>query len=190
MAKKFKLQQDETQPETTQQPETAPEETTASESLENPATPEEFSASEPDWENVPLPEGETEQPPQTSGGIQTMPVLTPEGFLTYDVFHEGFCKAFHLGGHLSGLETLLNAPQQKTCPDATRAIYDIALDTPALHFLIKPGSIWMQRAFAIGSFVVPVSIACAHEVKARTAQGQKKPETAQEQPEGETQHAG
>lgn len=180
-AKKFKLNNTpKNLPETPPQPETmqppAPE-------LAEESQPEELAVSspsdtaqppiEPDWSNVPLPADEISA--AASGAVDmagegTAPaLLTPEGFITYDAFHDGFCKAFELGGHIGQLQTLLNAPKQPSCPDATRAVYDIAIETPALHFLIKPGSIWVQRAFAIGSFAVPVTLGCVAEIRAKAA---------------------
>lgn len=129
-------------------------------------------APEPDWSAVPLPQEEVAAAVQgldMAASSSDIPTLTPEGFISYSAFHEGFCKAFELGGHIGQLQTLLNAPKQPSCPSATQAIYEIAVDTPALHFLIKPGSIWVQRAFAIGSFAVPVALGCAAEIRAKAA---------------------
>lgn len=176
-AKKFKMNntpQNLPQPETTQplapemMEEGQPEELAVS-SVSEAAQP----SSEPDWSTVPLPADEINA--ATSSAVDLAvdgaapAMLTPEGFISYEAFHEGVCKAFELGGHIGQLQTLLSAPKQPSCPDATRAIYDIALETPALHFLIKPGSIWVQRAFAIGSFAVPVTLGCVAEIRAKAA---------------------
>lgn len=191
--KKFKLTAQDTEtpkqaPETAPPP-PAPEENPQAEDLVSSASDAPEAAAVPDWDNVPLPEAETAPEPVIStaeGGGDGMPMLTPEGFISYDAFHEGFCKACELGGHIGQLQTLLQAPKQPSCPDATRAVYDIAVETPALHFIIKPGSIWVQRAFAIGSFAVPVTLGCVAEIRIKAA---AQAETLTDIQEGEEQHA-
>lgn len=122
----------------------------------------------PDFDNAPLPDDEiTEAAPPVGEGADGK--ITPSGKITYEIFDDGFCKAFQLGGHLSGLNTLVQAAEQPARPDATRAMYDIILDTPALHFLITPSSLWMQRALAIGMFVVPVGLGVSQELAAKQA---------------------
>jgi hypothetical protein len=128
---------------------------------------------QPDWDSAPLPVEEI--PAQDAPQGVTGAITTQGGFITYEAFHDGFCAAFELGGHLGKLQTLVEAPQQKNCPDATKAIYDICVETPALHFLIKPGSIWVQRAFAIGSFIVPVGLGCVGEIRTKAGIVIKKP---------------
>jgi hypothetical protein len=180
-AKKFKLntapknltetppQPETMQPPAPQLPEESQPEASAVSSVSETAQP----PIEPDWSNVPLPADEISA--AASGAVDMVgegaapALLTPEGFISYEAFHEGFCKAFDLCGHIGQLQTLLQAPKQPSCPDATRAIYDIARETPALHFVIKPGSIWVQRAFAIGSFAVPVTLACVAEIRIKAA---------------------
>lgn len=122
----------------------------------------------PDFDNAPLPDDEIKEalPPVGEGAEGK---ITPSGMITYEIFDDGFCKAFQLGGHLSGLNTLVMAADQPARPDATRAMYDIILDTPSLHFLITPSSLWMQRALAIGMFVVPVGLGVSQELAAKRA---------------------
>ena len=130
-------------------------------------------AIEPDWDSAPLPVEEiaAQDAPQGVTGA----ITTQGGFITYEAFHGGFCSALELGGHLGQLQTLVNAPKQESCPDATKAMYDICVETPALHFLIKPGSIWVQRAFAIGSFIVPVGLGCVGEIRIKAGAVNKNP---------------
>lgn len=164
---KFKLNKDQQKPESQQQPEPLPPSENSEADLAVSST------SEPDWDNTPLPDAETAKPevaPEKHGHGPQVIAATPEGekyVIPYEVFHEGFTKSLQLVGHLSQLQTLTAAGDEKTCPDATRAMYDIILETPALHFMIMPGSIWVQRAFAIGSFMVPVTMATLAEIKAK-----------------------
>jgi hypothetical protein len=92
-----------------------------------------------------------------------------EAFLSPEAFQAGLEAAFSLGGHLAGLSTLLRAPADPTFPPASRALYDTIRDVPALHFLIKPGGVWIQRAATIGLFAVPVAIGVGQELRARRA---------------------
>lgn len=146
---------------------------------ENQAT---SSASEPDWAAAPIPEAETvketvvepSKPESLKDAVLVTGADNAQKFVMgYDTFHGAFCKAFVFGGHAAGLKTLVKAPEEKTCPDATRAMYDIILDTPALHFLISPEALWLQRAFAIGAFMVPVVQAAAIEMRMKREQGVK-----------------
>ncbi|WP_299394623.1 hypothetical protein [Pelagibius sp.] len=105
---------------------------------------------------------ETSQPP----GEASVPV-TSDGFLTFDAWHAGFCQAFVLSGTLTGLATLRGAPEAPTSEEASRAIYDTACETPALHWLVKPGMKWLQRVTVIGAFALPVVVGCRQELKAR-----------------------
>ena len=70
-------------------------------------------------------------------------------------------------------------------PPAAAAVYDTIREMPSLHFLLRPGGKWMQRAFALGAFGVPVAIGCKIEAQAkRQARAQQKAsETSADTPE-------
>lgn len=93
----------------------------------------------------------------------------PDGFVTFDVWFQGFSVAHQLAGQTLQLETLVKAPELPTAEPAARAIYDTACETPYLHFLVKPGSVWLQRALMIGAYVLPVAAGCREEMVARQA---------------------
>ena len=130
----------------------------------------------PDFENAPLPDDEAQ--PAEPIGEGAVGKITPSGMITYEIFDDGFCKAFMLAGHATGLQTLAQAPAQPARPDATRAMYDIILDTPALHWLLQPQSLWMQRILAISMFGLPVASGVAAEIRQRQAARKPAPEKA------------
>lgn len=119
----------------------------------------------PDFDNAPLPDDETQA--QVTVGEGARDKVTSSGMMTYEAFDQLFCTTFLISGHATGFKTLTDAPALSSRPDATRAMYDAILDTPALHFIINPQSLWMQRAFAMGAFFVPVSIGVANELRER-----------------------
>lgn len=92
-----------------------------------------------------------------------------DGFLTQDAFFVGFCTAFNMGACVPPfLKSLAIQPQEEqTARGASDALYDICMETPALHFLIKPGNVWFQRVAAIGAFAVPKAMGAVAEMKAR-----------------------
>ena len=92
-----------------------------------------------------------------------------DGFVSFDVWFLGFRVAHQLAGQTLQLETLAKAPELPTAEPAARAIYDTACETPYLHFLVKPGSVWLQRALVIGAYVLPVAAGCREEMAARQA---------------------
>jgi len=93
--------------------------------------------------------------------------LNANGLFTFEAFKAGFSSCLYMSGHMTGLETLVISPDAKTFPKAAAAIYDTLLDTPSLHFLLRPGGKWIMRLTAIGMFIVPVGAGCLAEIKAR-----------------------
>lgn len=91
----------------------------------------------------------------------------PPGVLTRDQFRAGLGAAFQLSGGLLGLATLIAAPELDTFPPAADALYDAALESPWLRWLIDPQSVWLQRAIALGAFAVPVAGGCGRELRER-----------------------
>jgi hypothetical protein len=114
-----------------------------------------------------LPDDETAAAIEVGEGAEGK--ITPSGLWEYEVFDKGFCTSFSLVGHATGFKTLVDAPNIPTRPDATRAMYDIILDTPSLHFLLSPQSLWMQRAVTLAAFFVPVASGVAGEMRERRA---------------------
>ncbi|WP_298334135.1 hypothetical protein [Asticcacaulis sp.] len=72
-------------------------------------------------------------------------------------------------GSMLGLRTIEEAPDQSSFPAAAQALYDSIVDTPSLHFLIKPETAWGARILAIGMFAVPM----ARGVQAELAERRK-----------------
>ncbi len=135
----------------------------------------------PDFDNAPLPDDENQVAAEPIGEGMAGQV-THSGFMSYDAFDQLFCTTFLISGHTTGLQTLVEAPSLPSRPDATRAMYDAILDTPSLHFIIKPSSIWMQRAFAMGVFFVPLAQGVAGEMRAKRRGNSSQPAQAENSP--------
>lgn len=72
-------------------------------------------------------------------------------------------------------DTLLTlAPDNPQAVEAIEALYDCIYDIPQLHWLLKPGNIWFQRAFSIGFFFVPFALGIRNDIKAKR-QSQSRP---------------
>ena len=95
--------------------------------------------------------------------------VTAEGFVPHDIWHAGFCLAFQMAGHVTALQTLLAAPERPEALHASRAIYDTCCEVPALHFMVKPGLKWIERAGAVAAFALPVYAGVRVELRARQA---------------------
>lgn len=104
-------------------------------------------------------------PARASDGLP----LGADGLLSVEAFATGLKHALTLAGHLTGLQALLASPDAPTYPDAAAAIYATIREVPALHFLIRPGGLWLQRAAAVLVWVVPVAAGCRDELRARQA---------------------
>ena len=106
-----------------------------------------------------------------------------DGLFTYPVFKETCEKGFLNAGMFADLETLRDAPKRPTWPGASAALYATLKDTPSLHFLLKPGSVWFQRLAAIGLFTVPVALSCKMEIniKRHNAQARAANENARQE---------
>lgn len=96
--------------------------------------------------------------------------VDPQGFLKRDAWVDLFCKAHALPGHALQLQTLILAPDQPTTREAGGAFYDICRDTPALHWMIRPGSAWFQRIGAIGIWGISLYVGCSMELAERKRQ--------------------
>lgn len=51
--------------------------------------------------------------------------------------------------------------------EAIEALYDCINDISQLHWLLKPGNIWFQRAFSIGFFFVPFAMGIRKDIEAK-----------------------
>ncbi len=99
--------------------------------------------------------------------------------LECDAFHQVFCTGFTTASYLTGLKSLAvdkNSGEAKAC---TQALYDTIRDIPALHFLLMPQSVWLERAIAIGSLTVPMAIGVSNEIKAKKGAGKTTKEPQQ-----------
>jgi len=92
-----------------------------------------------------------------------------DGLLTGAAFADGLGKVLLITGHATGLETVLRSPDEPTYPDAAGAMYDAIRDVPALHFLLRPGGLWVQRAAAIALWAVPLGAGVRRELRTRRA---------------------
>ena len=91
------------------------------------------------------------------------------GFIDRDVWCTGFLGAHKMVGQATGLGTLIAAPELPGGMDAAGALYDSIVDTPMLHFMVRPGSLWLQRTMLIGAFYVPIVGGVRAELRARRA---------------------
>lgn len=136
-------------------PETDPiEETTAS--LDQP----DFEAIEADLNGEIIVEGE-------------LPESQP-GLLSRDQFFAAFKSIFAIGGAVPvppfPLKSMPIQPHEEDAArEASNAIYDIALESPWLRFLIEPSSVWMQRLIVISTFGGLKLMAIRDEIRAKSA---------------------
>lgn len=95
------------------------------------------------------------------------------GLITRDDFFAMFQVCFHVPNVMPfppfPLESLpLKPDEMQPARSASDAIYEIAAETAYLRWLVEPGSIWMQRALAIGPFVAVKAMAIRAELAARS----------------------
>lgn len=112
--------------------------------------------------------GELEGDPAAPADATGLP-LAAGGFLSAEAWQGGLRHALSLGGHMTGLRTLLASPDAPTFPDAAQAMYDSILACPPLHFLIRPGGLWIQRAAAVMVWAVPIGAGVRAELAERRA---------------------
>lgn len=119
-------------------------------------------------------------------GVDGLAGLTDDSgeFIGRDVFFEGFCSAFNIGACLPPyLQSLKIENDRDQARAAADALYDICIETPSMHFLIKPGGVWFQRITAIGAFALPKAMGVAAELQARKAMRRPMPKGEPERPE-------
>lgn len=105
-------------------------------------------------------------------GIDGEPAAANEnaaGLLTKDQFWEGFRGCFNVGQQVTALESLGVPANDMGARAASDAVYDIALETEYLRFLIQPGNVWVQRALVIGAFTFPKYMGVKAELAERRA---------------------
>lgn len=90
-----------------------------------------------------------------------------DGFMNKDQFFQFFAALHTIPGQMMAVRTLIEAPAKPEARPACDAIYDTAREVPSLHFLIKPGSVWMQRGMVVLAYAVPVAIGVKAELAAR-----------------------
>ncbi len=103
------------------------------------------------------------------------------GFIGKDEFFGVFSFAFMMGHSGTGFKSLDISGSTSARP-ASDALYDICEETPSLHFLIKPGGKWMERAIAIGMFAVPIAKGVRDEVQERRKLAAPKKQVKQDAP--------
>ncbi|MGD1880017.1 MAG: hypothetical protein ACFB13_21245 [Kiloniellaceae bacterium] len=104
-------------------------------------------------------------------GLRTSGPDMGAGFISREVFYDGFRVAFNVGANVPPYlgSLAIGKGEEDAARQAAGVLYDICLETPALHFLVKPGGVWFQRVAAIGAFAVPKGMAVAAELGARKA---------------------
>lgn len=58
-------------------------------------------------------------------------------------------------------------PDNPAAVEAVEAMYDCIYDVPQLHWILKPGNVWVQRAFSIGFFFVPFAIGIKNDMQTK-----------------------
>ena len=99
-------------------------------------------------------------------GIAAAPAAT-SNMLSPDDFHKLFVGGFKAGHKLTGLQSLKLDDGDEGARDCAYAIHETIVDVPMLHFILQPGNKWLDRAFAIGLFTVPMAISVRAELAAR-----------------------
>lgn len=112
------------------------------------------------------------------------------GLISKDDFFGLFQVCFHAPNLVPippfPLESLPIKPDEmQAARSASDAIYDIASETAYLRWLVEPGSLWMQRAFAILPFVGVKLFAVKAELASRHAAKVPEHERAPEPAQGE-----
>lgn len=107
-------------------------------------------------------EGEPEAHPSAAPGV-----IDPDGFLSREAFYAVFAKSHQLAGQATQLQTLIRAPDQPETRGASDAIYDICRDTSALHWIIRPGSLWFQRIAVLLAYGIGLGAGVRAELRVR-----------------------
>lgn len=89
------------------------------------------------------------------------------GVLPREAFRAGFAMAFRFAGSLTGLKTLAQAPDRPDAAAAADCLYDCALESPWLRWLIEPSNVWLQRTIVLGAFAVPLALEARAELRER-----------------------
>lgn len=95
--------------------------------------------------------------------------------LSADDFCKVFVGGFNAAHHLTGLRALKIEQGDGAAQDAAKAIYDTILEVPALHFMLRPGGKWLERALAVGMFALPMARAVKAELLERRRPVMKSP---------------
>lgn len=113
---------------------------------------------------VPEPELETLE---TGGAVFQ---LTADGLLPFDIWRDQFfMPVFVLPGAMLQLQTLQAVPENPATGPAAQAVYDIIRETPSLHFMARPGGVWLERVTAIGMFAFVLQKGVSAELRERRA---------------------
>ncbi|MBX3487861.1 hypothetical protein [Parvibaculum sp.] len=96
----------------------------------------------------------------------------PGGLIDREMFWMNFRGLFALGGVVSlppfPLESLPIRPEEEQAARAASdSLYDIALETPFLQWLLSPESEWAKRIITILAFVGPKAMAVKAEIVAK-----------------------
>lgn len=92
-----------------------------------------------------------------------------KGMIDQQAFHALFCVGLQTASAVTKLQSLHVDKEDEACINCTRALYETIADTPMLHFILMPQGKWMERAFAIGAFTVPMAIGVSNELAARNS---------------------
>jgi hypothetical protein len=87
--------------------------------------------------------------------------------VTREQFAELLAAALGIAGAVTGLRSLPIADAERPAfMPAAGAVYDTVVEIPALHWLLEPGNVYVQRALVVAAFVVPKARAVADELAA------------------------
>lgn len=86
-----------------------------------------------------------------------------------EMFQQTFIAAFTTAGAMSGLRSLMIAQDDQLAREAANALYDSALQVPALRFMIEEGSGWVQRGFVLIAFGTSIVRGVRAEIQERRA---------------------
>lgn len=106
-----------------------------------------------------------------SAGEGGAPAEMSQQFLSKDEFFQFvFVPAHTMPATLMKIKSLHIQPDEKeSARQASDAIYDTIMDTPILHFIIKPSSVWVQRALVIWAYAAPKAAAVREEIRMKNA---------------------
>ncbi|MGD1933252.1 MAG: hypothetical protein ACFB0Z_01890, partial [Candidatus Phaeomarinobacter sp.] len=149
-------------PSPTETPEATPQDSQPETLHQSPPESGDGVSDAPDFE---VPEFEAEALPDDPDAPQADAghLIDADGFI--EMFR-GLCAAPNIALAMmreQPLEALKVEADDPSARAASDALFEIVEETPALHFLLDPSSVWLKRTIVIGTFVVPRALAARGE---------------------------